>query len=866
MVSYQNATGMLQAQAEDRAEFISDIISQNPDVWEYQQIKFEGYLAKDPWSGVHQARRIFNNHNKVIVDNGAEILWPSITRSAELFDSGKPAGRLEITQSMRPILSTTERIALFSITLSIALFIMVRIVPIAAISRAETALRKSKEDLEKRVEERTMELSKLLKAISIANEGIAITDEEDRFIYANDAHSRIYGYPQNELREKTWRNLITPELVPLVEDDFHKTVRKKDVGTWSGESPALRKDGTIIPTEVTATSRWDEKGNYLGHICIVRDITERKRQEQALADSEANYRRLFDSATDGIFILSLDGNFIDANRNAYERLGYTREEFLALSISKLDHPSFAPKVPERFNQIWERGFAVFESAHLRKNGSMMPVEVNARLLEYRGKQVFFSVIRDITERKKVEEALRESEKRYHALFDQSPDGIVLVNAEGKIIEFNESAHRELGYTREEFSGLSVSDINPFEGPDDVKARIQKINQLGQADFFVQHRTKQGELRDVHVISHIIMLSGIPVTHALWHDITEIKSIRDRLEEKSAEQNTILENALVGIAFLKDRRFVWINSRMEQMFGMRRDEVSGITTEKFFPSRESYEEFGKDAYKSLVSGVTYSTDQLMKRKDGSFLWCSLSGKAIDAAALDKGAIWILQDITEKKRVEEQIRSSLTEKEVLLKEVHHRVKNNLQIISSILQLQAGYVRDEELRMLFDDSKRRVEAMSLIHEKLYRSGDLSRIDFKEYVSDLAENLALLNAGWPNQIEVKIDVEGIMLDVNNAIPCGLIINELVSNAFKHAFPNREKGKVTIRMRRMNEKRIFLGISDDGTGFPESVDFRNTASLGLQLVNALVLQLGGVIELDRSKGTTFKIEFDVQKSLKRAL
>ena len=138
---------------------------------------------------------------------------------------------------------------------------------------------------------------------------------------------------------------------------------------------------------------------------------------------------------------------------------------------------------------------------------------------------------------------------------------------------------------------------------------------------------------------------------IWHDITEIKNIRDRLEEKTAEQNAILENTLAGIAFLKDRRFIWINSKMEEMFGYQRSEVSGLTTEVFYPSYESYEQLGKDAYPLLADGQTYSSERLMKRKDGSVFWCSLSGKAIDPSAVSKGSIWILQDITERKQAEE-----------------------------------------------------------------------------------------------------------------------------------------------------------------------------------------------------------------------
>ena len=218
--------------------------------------------------------------------------------------------------------------------------------------------------------------------------------------------------------------------------------------------------------------------------------------------------------------------------------------------------------------------------------------------------------------------------------------------------------------------------------------------------------------------------------------------------------------------------------------------------------------------------------------------------------------IVRDITERKKAEEQLKSSLKEKDILLKEIHHRVKNNLQIVASMLQLQSGYIKDKESKILFEESQKRVETMSLIHEKLYRSQDLARIDFREYVDGLVENLLTLNAGKSKLIEMNMDIKGVVLDIINSIPCGLIINELVSNSLRHAFPNGKKGRIDIHMNVDKQGMVSLSVSDNGTGFPENVDFRNTQSLGMQLVSSLVNQLSGKIDLDRNEGTCFRIEF----------
>lgn len=218
--------------------------------------------------------------------------------------------------------------------------------------------------------------------------------------------------------------------------------------------------------------------------------------------------------------------------------------------------------------------------------------------------------------------------------------------------------------------------------------------------------------------------------------------------------------------------------------------------------------------------------------------------------------VLRDITERKRTEEQVKTSLREKEVLLREIHHRVKNNLQIISSLLSLQSSRIKDEKYVEMFKESQNRIKTMALIHEKLYQSQDIADIDFEKYVRSLVNGLIYSYGVDTEVITVEMEVEDIPLGIDAVIPCGLIINELVSNALKYAFPPGRKGTVKIVLHSLSDK-IQLVVSDDGVGIPEEVDFRTTESLGLRLVTILAEdQLGGKISLDRSNGTAFSIIF----------
>jgi two-component sensor histidine kinase len=217
--------------------------------------------------------------------------------------------------------------------------------------------------------------------------------------------------------------------------------------------------------------------------------------------------------------------------------------------------------------------------------------------------------------------------------------------------------------------------------------------------------------------------------------------------------------------------------------------------------------------------------------------------------------ILEHWKKNLQLRKEIKTSLAEKEILLKEIHHRVKNNLMIIYSLLNLQAGYLEDEKSREIFKESQSRARSMALIHERLYLSTDLKLIDFGDYLQTLSAELLHTYATQKEIIELEMNVENIKMDINHAIPLGLISNELITNCFKHAFPNGRNGKVQIDLRK-NGGLCEMIVRDNGVGFPEEIDFRNTNSLGLQMINSLTKQIDGSIDLDNNPGTEFKITF----------
>jgi PAS domain S-box-containing protein len=256
--------------------------------------------------------------------------------------------------------------------------------------------------------------------------------------------------------------------------------------------------------------------------------------------------------------------------------------------------------------------------------------------------------------------------------------------------------------------------------------------------------------------------------------------------------------------------------------------------------------------------TYSMENRYLKKDGSIVWVSLAVSLVrDGSGAPVHFIGVIEDITARKTSELALQSSLAEKEVLLREIHHRVKNNMQVISSLLNLQARNIEDPRLDRMFQESQSRVRAMALIHEILYDSGRLIRIDLEEYVSKLATSLARMYGSEPGLIDLQVSAENIALEIDDTVPCGLVINELLSNSFKYAFPDGRSGKIKIEAEHAEDGKIALVVSDDGVGIPPDIDIRNPGSMGMRLVTGLVeTQLGGDVELDRSHGSCYSITF----------
>ncbi|HKG15314.1 MAG TPA: histidine kinase dimerization/phosphoacceptor domain -containing protein [Pyrinomonadaceae bacterium] len=349
---------------------------------------------------------------------------------------------------------------------------------------------------------------------------------------------------------------------------------------------------------------------------------------------------------------------------------------------------------------------------------------------------------------------------------------------------------------------------------------------------------------------LLTLVSAPV---LWLII--ILPLRRVAVTEQAKFEAVVETAGDGIITADESgRVETFNAAAERMFGYTADEITGGGVPVLL-SADARAEGARPGVVRLDESIGSRREAEGRRKDGSSFPVELNVGEVNFGERRIFTL-ILRDITERKREEEKIRASLREKEILLKEIHHRVKNNLQIISSLLNLQSAHIRDPRALEVFKEGQGRVRSMALIHEKLYQSDDLARVDFSEYIKNLAAYLFRsyeVNAG---AVRLGVEAEDVLLGVDTAIPCGLIINELVSNSLKHAFPDGKGGSIKITLRPEGRERLKLCVSDDGVGLPDGFDVRATPSLGLQLVNTLARQLGGEVLVGDREGAEFGITF----------
>ena len=576
----------------------------------------------------------------------------------------------------------------------------------------------------------------------------------------------------------------------------------------------------------------------------------------SLAESsqqEEKFREMFDNSLAGIFTFDVDTRrLVKSNNQTAVMLGYTPAEMEGHDLATLwwDEAECEDRVKKT---AAGRQIGTIEVALKKKNGEKIWALLTASMAG--SSSIVCSAI-DITDKKRIGDNLIESELRYHMLFDNATDTILIHDPAGRILNANQIASRQSGYSLSGLQELRLQDLGllPSEGFSAVQNT--ELQSKGYYLFESQLMTRDGTPLPVEVFCKIIEYNGRPAVLSTIRDITERRQAEEALQESETRYRMIGDLIPFGVwACDAQGNFSYLSESFLSVLGTTLEECRKTGWMHLLP-REDYDRTIADWRQCIQTGSFWDYEyRIVDKKGKVFIVLSRGAPHTDSAGKVTSWVGIHLDIPERKRYEERMEASLREKEVIIKEVHHRVKNNMQVISGFLELQSNYIDDPQTVEKLMECQRRVRTMALVHEKLYQSRTLGVINAAEYIKSLIADL-MNSYMMSTTVDVTVDVDDVNITLDMAIPCGLIINELVTNSLKYAYAGRTSGKLSLVMHHQEDHTFSLTVQDDGVGLPPDYEARAAASLGTQLVGVLVHQLGGEMKVDSSQGARFTIVF----------
>lgn len=555
-----------------------------------------------------------------------------------------------------------------------------------------------------------------------------------------------------------------------------------------------------------------------------------------------------------LIIDRLTYQILNVNEAAIEKYGYSPDEFLAMNISKLrykdDKPEMSGLLEDDESAIAKPG----TWRHVNKKGQILYVQIAANKITYRNRPAFLESINDVT-------YIEESKRDLQHQFKNHQLALIEWDNQFHIIGWSDEAEKLLGWKAEEVIGKTPEDFkfvheDSAEQWRNFKQSIFDIS-LKEFIFEIDLYTRNGQsitTEWMNTSCHDIEGNTISVLTRI-SDITEKReseySIRLLTNAVKAAQNGIVITDFNG-------KIEWVNPAFTKLTGYSSEDAIGHKP-SILKSGEQDEHYYAELWNTIKKGKVWHGHLINRRKDGSTYHEEQTVTPLrDANGKVSHFIAIKQDITSRIESEELIRKSLKEKEILLSEIHHRVKNNLAIVSSLLEIQLFDSDNEQLTDVLYDSMMRIKSIAIIHEQLYNYSELSAIEFKNYIEKLVETIEDTFQFDNANVEVVVRGDNVVMDINIAIPCGLIINKLVTNAFKHAFKNRKKGTIDIQIDHSDDQ-YQIEISDNGVGLPEDFKMANSKSMGMVIVQTLAEQLKSDFKVHSNGGTMFSFTFPEQ-------
>jgi len=678
--------------------------------------------------------------------------------------------------------------------------------------------------------------------------------------YNRLAARNMNGEPEDFIG-KSIHALFPKKEAEVYHDRIRKAAASRGADVYHDLVPLPSGDRYFLST---FTKIQDKKGILLGIQIISQDITDRKEAEESLRESKEKTELLLNVAAEIIISLDSRGEITLLNESGHRILGYDPPELVGKNWFDTCVPSEdRENIRNYFRSLLEGEYdlsVTHESDVVTKYGKRKTILWHNYILKNKEEKGIglFSSGEDFTDHKIAKTALQDREEKYSAYVDNAPDGVFITDEKGRYIEVNKAAASSTGYSKDELLHMSFRDILAGESLETGTGAFRQLADAGSVKAEVLYKHKNGTKRWWSVDA--VKINDTEAI-AFTKDITDRKNAEQALKYSTWRLEGIIQGTNVGT-------WEWNVQTGETAFNEKWAEIIGQTLESLAPvSIKTWEnhthpdDFGEATalLERHFSGELpyYAHESRMKHKDGTWVWVLDKGKVITRT--DDGKPLLMfgthTDITVRKLNEEKVMTLLAEKELILKEVHHRIKNNMNAIHGLLVLQSQSLQDPAVKHALDDAGRRVKSMQFLYEQLYQTTGFTELPIAVYFIPLITEI-VSNFPGNDRIRIKKHIDDFRLSAKILQPLGIILTELLTNIMKYAFTGRSEGEILVTAT-LEANLVIISIADDGSGMPDSVDIGKSTGFGLVLVDGLARQLGGTIRIERGQGTRIVLEFE---------
>ena len=704
-------------------------------------------------------------------------------------------------------------------------------------------------------------------------DGIIISRPNGDIVDINPAACQMLQLSRREIKEKGNNTFID-----LSDPKIKKALKKRERnGRFSGELEFVRGNGERFFVEVVSSRFIDDQNERLAATHF-RDISVRKEAEMQLKHEKRFTDTVLNSLPGTFFLMDKEGKLLRWNKNLENEFGYNAEDIKdSYTIDFID-PGDHNKVGKAIIEAYRNGYATIEANLIAKNGKKVPFFLTGTRFVVENKEYIIGTGIDITERVEARNELEKSRELFKQLFKNSPIGIAMVSDSGEIQQVNPSFSRIFGYGEKDAQGENLDKLLTHK--EKQGEALQFTHELFNGDSFQKESIRVD--KDGKEIP--VLIGGVPVEvenevvaiYAIYVDISERKKLEDEKMELFIKEKEARERAEKAKLKLEDmfqhapsascildgpeHRFTFVNDSYKKLIGNR--EVLETTIHEALP------EIVKQGVGTLLdqvynTGETYIGHEipieLNNNRDAENLEEHILNYVYKPIKDDQDNIYAIYveaiDVTEEVQYRKGIQQALKEKEILLQEIHHRVKNNLALITGLIDMQRFEERDADHLRKLTDIESRIFSIAQIHEVLYKNDNLAYIDFSDYLERLSALIHKTYNGASRDITVHFDTNKIELNINQAIPCGLLVNEILINAYEHAFKDRDKGTIRVTMKEQ-DGLVFMEIKDDGIGLSREIDPENPQTMGFTLIQRLSQQIEADITILSQKGTDIRFSF----------